>query len=394
MTTPDPRGLGFDPNHGRRVANAFFQELTFRLQTTFKSRPFVAFIAVSALIVGTYYFVIAAPIYVSQASFSIRGRESAPSAMSLLGAATGQPTNSSLEVAEVQEYIKSDDLLRKLDARFHLRKHYSAGRFDLFNHMSSHARREDFLGFYKRMIKVRVEHDSGLLHLEVRSFDPKTAQQVANAILSFTADYVNDISSVMRRDTLRASEEELAKAESAVRDARLAMTRNQINTGMLSPLSTAAARSSSIEAMRQQIIQAQAEMAGMKTYAAPGSPQIRQYEAKITALKAQIAATQQTLTSPKEADTMARRLYEYEGLLVTSEYAEKQLVAALAGYDSARTLANQRERFVVPVTQPNLPDKATLPHRMQAFLQTMAVLIAAYGIIALAIAGIRDHQGI
>ncbi len=262
MTDPDPRSLGFNPAHGRRVANAVFQELTHRLQATFKSRPFVAFVVVSAVIVGVYYFVMAAPIYVSQASFSIRGRESAASAMSLLGAVSGQPTNSALETAEVQEYIKSDDLLRKLDARFHLRQHYSAARLDLFNHMSGGARREDFLGFYKRMIKVHVDHDSGMLHLEVRSFDPKTAQQVANAILSFTADYVNDISSVMRRDTLRASEEELAKAESAVRDARLAMTRNQIETGMLSPLNTAAARSGSIEAMRQQIVQAQAEMAG------------------------------------------------------------------------------------------------------------------------------------
>jgi len=394
MTDPDPRGLGFDPTHGRRAANKIVQEVSYRLKATFQSRPFAAFVAAAVLIVGFYYYVIAAPIYVSQASFSIRGRETSSPAMNLLGAVSGQPTNSALEIAEVQEYIKSDDLLKKLDARFNLRKHYSAPRLDLLNHMSGGARREDFVGFHRRMIRVHVDRDSNLVHLEVRSFDAKGAQQIAVAILSLTADYVNDVSSVVRRDTLRASEQELTKAEAAVRGARLAMTRNQIDTGMLSPLTTAAARSGSIEAMRQQIVQAQAEMAGIRTYAAPNSPQVRQFEAKINALRAQIAATQQTLTSPKEADTMARRLYEYEGLLVTSEYAEKQLVAALAGYDSARTLANQRERFVVPVTQPNYPDKATLPNRTLSFLQTMAVLIAAYGIGALAIAGIKDHQGI
>ena len=49
---------------------------------------------------------------------------------------------------------------------------------------------------------------------------------------------------------------------------------------------------------------------------------------------------------------------------------------------------------MVPAVAPNLPDEPTEPHRLTSFLEAMLVLIAVYGIVALAIAGVRDHQGI
>ena len=49
---------------------------------------------------------------------------------------------------------------------------------------------------------------------------------------------------------------------------------------------------------------------------------------------------------------------------------------------------------MVPAVQPNLPDVATEPHRLSSFLEAMLVLVAVYGIVALAIAGVRDHQGL
>jgi capsule polysaccharide export protein KpsE/RkpR len=41
-----------------------------------------------------------------------------------------------------------------------------------------------------------------------------------------------------------------------------------------------------------------------------------------------------------------------------------------------------------------VPDEAALPDRLVDFFEAMIIAIAAYGILALSIAGIRDHQGI
>ena len=57
-------------------------------------------------------------------------------------------------------------------------------------------------------------------------------------------------------------------------------------------------------------------------------------------------------------------------------------------------LASQRERFLVRAVNPNYPDSPTLPKRILRFFEVLAVAVALYAIVALSIAGVRDHQGI
>jgi len=243
-------------------------------------------------------------------------------------------------------------------------------------------------------VKVRIDHESNIITVEVRSFDAKSAQQIAKAVLEISADYVNSLSDTVRRDSLRSSEQELQKAEDAVRKARLDMTSYRTSSSMVDPVTNAAAASTNVNMLQQQIQGAEAELASLKTYTTDQSPQVKQIQARIAALQSQIVASQKRISTGGRDPSLAQRLYEYEGLAVANEYAEKQLVAALSAYDSARILAGQRERFLVQVVSPHLPDRPTLPNRLTAFLETLMVVLAAYGILALAIAGVRDHQGI
>ena len=157
---------------------------------------------------------------------------------------------------------------------------------------------------------------------------------------------------------------------------------------------TAITMSTGISAMQQEVLESKVELAGQLALNTPNSPAVAQTQGRIRGLEAQIAAQQARIANTKASDSIAERLKIYEGLIIASDYADRQLIAALSSYDAARTLANQRERFVVPAVAPNLPDEPTEPHRLAAFLEAMLVLTAVYGIVALAIAGVRDHQGI
>ena len=397
MTNIDRPNLSFSPavQPGRRILERVSSSVETRLRTVAKSRPFVLYTAVMALMLGVYFFVIAAPLYVSSTSFSIRGREQAPAAAAgLIAMVGGGGGGSGMETAEVNQYVMSYEMLEKLDQRFHLRELYSRPRLDFARHMSPTASREQFLAFYRRMVKVRTDHDTSIVTLEVSSFDPKSAQMIAQGIMDISATYIDSLSDTVRRDSLKASEKELQKAENAVRDSRLAMTRYRTASGMVDPTSTAMATSGDIIGLQQQINSARAEMASLMTYNTANSPQVRQLQARIGALQGQVEAAKTRIVTGGRDPSLAQRLYEYEGLMVANEYAEKQLLAALTGFDSARAMATQRERFVVRVVSPHLPDRPTQPKRLLSFLESLLVALAAYGVIALTIAGIRDHQGI
>ncbi len=67
--------LGIDPSHGRRIVDSLTKQTLDRLRSVSSSRPFVAFVIIAALALGIYYFLLAAPIYVSETSLQLRGRE-------------------------------------------------------------------------------------------------------------------------------------------------------------------------------------------------------------------------------------------------------------------------------------------------------------------------------
>ena len=396
--------LDVDPNHGRRAVDIFTKELSVRVRSVSTSRPFVVFVVAIALILGVYYFLLAAPLYVSEASFTIRGRTEAGGAASILSALGGMAgaagggggggAPGSADPAELQTYVQSYEMANKLDREFHLREVYSQPRLDVLNLLSKDASQYEFLNFYRKMVHVSIDHDTMLLTVQVKAFEPKQAQAMAAAILLHSAQYLNDLSATIRQDTIRSSEQELKQAEEAVRKARLAMTSYRASTGMLDPAASAMAVATGISVMQQEVLEGRAELAQLRSYNQPASPAVKQAEARIAGLQQQIAAQQQMVGDTKGSDTITERLRTYEGLQIASDYADRQLVAALQAYDSARSLADQRDRFVVPAVKPNLPDVATEPHRLSAFLEAMLVLIAVYGIVALAIAGVRDHQGI
>lgn len=389
--------LAFDPSHGRQAVSVFAQEAVERVRTVSTSRPFVLFVVVAAVVIGCYYFLMAAPIYVSQTSVLIRGREQPSAAGSIIGAITGGDKGGGgggQDVAELQGYVTSFDMAQKLDQRFHLRAIYSKPRLDFLNWLPPGASRETFLQFYKKMVVIRIDHDANLITIESRAFDPVLAQKMNQAILEIASDYLNNVSDVVRKETLRDSENDLKEAEDDVRKARMAMTNYQVQTGTIDPTASAMGTATGMAGMQQEIVESRVMLSEMLSYDRPDAPEVKQLQARIAGLEGQIAAQQQKIADVKARDSITQRLRDFEGLMISTDYADRKFVAALEAYDAAKGLANQRETFIVPVVPPTLPQDPALPHRMTAFLETLLVLIAVYGIVALAIAGIRDHQGI
>ena len=74
--------------------------------------------------------------------------------------------------------------------------------------------------------------------------------------------------------------------------------------------------------------------------------------------------------------------------------AEAKLATATTAFDAARATAQQREKYVVRVINPNRPDRPTEPKRLLDFLMVMVFALTGYAIITLAVAGIRDHRGV
>src|SRR5687768_13958 len=108
MTNFDPDR---PPETSRPPAAEIASEIGGRLKSMATSRPFLAYLAIVTVLTFIYYAFIATPLYVSESSFSVRGRSApATGGASLLGAIAGGGAASALtavsEPAEITDYIK------------------------------------------------------------------------------------------------------------------------------------------------------------------------------------------------------------------------------------------------------------------------------------------------
>lgn len=346
----------------------------------------------AALLAGVYCFLIAEPLYVSDAVFGVRGRGPGNDPTStVLSGLVGASTIS--ETAAVVEYIRSFDMLQALDDKYHLRDLYSGGRFDPVTRLWPWSGDQEFLALYRSMVEVVLRREDAIITVHVRSFDADSAKNIAQTILEQTEHFVNEMSARIRTETVADAERLVNESRDAVKELRLKLTSFRDVSGELDPRATGASKLEAIAALQAQAAGLRTELAALLLNARETAPEVKVLKAKLTAVENEIEAAKATLTGG-ERENLAATLESYEGLLIDREYAEQRLTAATTVLDHARALAQERDRFVIRIVTPRLPDEATEPYRLINFLTIMLIALAAYGIIALAVAGIRDHRGV
>ena len=72
--------------------------------------------------------------------------------------------------------MQSLGLLKDLDAKLGIRKHYEGERLDVFARLRGGASQEPFLDYYRSRVEVVLDDASSTLTVRVQGFDPAFAQ--------------------------------------------------------------------------------------------------------------------------------------------------------------------------------------------------------------------------
>lgn len=358
-----------------------------------RRHPFFVVAPIAAIVLAFYYGLLAAPVYVSETQISIRGKDSAPQPTLLSAFVSTGGSGGLSESVAVLEYIHSAPMLQDLSKQIDLFAHYTAFRIDPFSSISKRSSQEQYLNFYRKRVAVILDREAAIVKVEVNAYSPEMALQTAQAIVTLSEEYVNDLSARIRDETLKDARDEFARAQDEVRDVRLSLAEFRNRSGELDPASRGSASVSALISLEGDITRLRGELASQLAINREDAPQVQAIEAQIRSLEGQVEDQRRRLASDNSNGTLAEVLREYEGLVIQREYAETRLTAALAALDGARQLAAQRERFVVPIVDPVLASQATKPRRFASFCLGMLMVLIGYGIIRYTIAGIGDHDG-
>lgn len=352
------------------------------------------FVVFPILLAVVYYGFIASDRYVSESRFVIKspGQRPTPTATLANLIQTSGMSPGRDQANEIIEYLRSRNALDDLNQRVPLKKIYGTSDADMLSRFPGAFASDTFeelYEYYGKAVSPSVDHDSGIVALQVWAFSPRESREVNSQLLLLSERMVNLLNQRAEEKAIAEAESRIAVAESRLKNARVAIRIYRNSQDLIDPARQAAAGLESTNRLinEQAVIKAQLEQLER---AAPDNPAIPAQRLKIAALERQISVQSGKVVGTPQA--IASKLGEYESLLSEQEFAEQMLTAANAALEQARTDALKQKFYLERVVEPNLPDEPLLPNRIIKILTVAGLALCLYLIGWMLVVGIIEHS--
>lgn len=345
------------------------------------------------IVVIFYYTFIAADRYVSNVSLSVKSTDgSSPVSLSGIESLVGVASSSTEDIKLLQEYIKSFDMLQKLDEKINLRSLYEKQKIDLFFRIYSSTSKESYLKYYRDRIHILFDDTTGLLNVAVEGFSPEDARNISAAILEECERFINEISHNIAREQLRFAQGELESAKQKYKDAKNELLAFQNEYGVFDPQSLAKTKAGFITEIELQISKKETELNTMRSYLNDNAPEIAALKAELRAHKEQLEKERRKVASNASQDKLNDVVAQFEALYLNLSFAEDVYKTAITAVETTRIEIGRKAKQVVVIQSPYVPDSAAYPKKMYNIITIFVILTLIFGVVRLVRAIIDEHR--
>ena len=344
------------------------------------------------LVVSAYYAFVAAPIYVSEASFVVR--MAAPPSSNVFGSLLQNSgiTRSQDDTFSVQEYIRSRQALKELASKLPVRAIFGSPQADWltrFPRFWENNSEEELYGYYSDRVSVIHNDTTGITVLRTTAFHAQDAADLNTTLLVLGGDLLERLNDRARGDAVRFADNEVQEAQQRVIDAQRNITDFRNKELMIDPNASSMSMIDLISNLTSALANTRARLAETRK-TAPDSNSIPFLTSQIAALEQQIENERAKMVGSDKS--VAPRIADYESLVLMREFANKALVAALDALEAARADARRQQLYLEVVVPPQMPDEAEMPYALKNIAIVFLSLSLAYLLGWLMLTAIKDHE--
>lgn len=356
-----------------------------------KNWLFLLTVVVPTLTAILYFGFIASDVYISESKFVVRSPDKpAVSGLGVMLKSAGF-ANAGDEIYAAQQFASSRDALRALNRNSEFEKAYTRPQismFDRFNAFGTGGSFENLYKYFQKKIALQNDTSTSITTLTVRAYTPQDAHKFNQQLLEMSEATVNRLNRRGQQDLVRYAEAEVANAKANAHSASAALAAYQNRSGVVDPEKQAAAQMQMVSKLQDSLIASKAELSQLQRYT-PENPRIPVLRTQIGTIQAEINRELGLVAGSSRS--LAAAGVRFQRLQLENEFAGKQLAAALASLEQARSESQRKQAYVERIVQPNLPDRAIEPRRLRGILATIALSLLAYGILRMLLAGVREH---
>ncbi|MBB3285651.1 MULTISPECIES: capsule biosynthesis protein [Rhizobium] len=362
------------------------------LRRSTRLRVYMLAVVGPTLVVSAYYAFMAAPIYVSEASFVVR--MAAPPSSNVFGSLLQNSgiTRSQDDTFSVQEYIRSRQALKELTEQLPVRTIFGSRQADWLTRFPrpwENSSEEELYNYYSNRVSVIHNDTTGITVLRTTAFHAQDAVDLNIALLSLGGKLLDRLNDRARGDAVRFADNEVQEAQQRVIDAQKNITNFRNKELMIDPNASSLSMVDLITNLTAELANTRARLAETRK-TAPDSNAIPFLTSQIAALEQQIENERAKMVGSDKS--VAPRIADYESLVLMREFANKALVAALDSLEAARADARRQQLYLEIVVPSHLPDEAEMPYALKNIAVVFLSLSLAYLLGWLMLTAVRDHE--
>lgn len=357
-------------------------------------------VVVLPVIFGSIYFtMIQSDRYVAGAGFAVRG-VNAGGGLDVLGAFTGLASSGSTTSDSyiVLKFLKSRDVVERLQADIDLRSIYETSLADPLSRMAPNLSIEEAVDYWSSMISTSFDATSGIITFDIEAFRADDARRIADLVLRHTQELVNQLSESARRDAVAFAQSEVERAEVRLREAMAGLREFQESEQSFNPAESAKMQAELLGQLNGRLTEVQTRMRVLGKSVKSDAPSMVALQRQADAIQAQIDKQTEEMTGPANAagaagdsNALPDLLERYETLIGEKDFAQRAYSSSLASLEQARVEAGRRQRYLAVYSAPALPQEAIQPRRLHNVLLLVFIVTCVWGIGTLVVYSVRDH---
>ena len=353
---------------------------------------FLGTVIIPTLLSIIYFGFIASDIYISESRFVVRNPErQIPTGLGAIIQGAGF-SRSQDDTYNVQEFMLSRDALSKINHQINLREAFARSGIDIFsrfNALGLDNSIEALFRFYQNHVEINLNTSSSIAALKVKAFNTDDAYRMNEMLLQMGEQFINRLNERGRQDLIRfaSSEVDIAVEKAKAASRKLSTFRNK--QGIFDPEKQSGLQLQQISKLQDELIASKTQLSQVQAFT-PDSPQLPALKNRIGSIQASIESEMAKVAGG--STSLTNKAVEYEMLTLERAVADKQLAAAMASLEQARSDAQRKQLYLERIVQPNKPDIAIEPYRLRGILSVFLLGLVVWGILTMLIAGVREHH--
>ncbi len=351
----------------------------------------LAMVLIPLAVALAYIFFFSVELYRSESAYVVRDLSSTQELGVDLGILGVGASSGKQDVSIVMEYLRSQDVLKQVDARYHLDERYHSSRTDILDRLWSWSSSEDFLGLYRKRLNVWHDDLTGITHIAFDSSDRKLARDVLVCLLDLGVEFLNNLNRQRAATKTRVAGDQLRENRAALDAAIADVEAFQSAHQLVDPAADVSVQNSIIANLEGSLVQKTAEYNQLRSYMSGDSLEVEKVSRELAEIRAALHKAKNRLTGRVQGP-LNERMFEFQRLKDEVTFATKAYEQTLIQYEVAKIEADKESKMFETISTPTFPDGHVFPQRARATATAVFLIFALAKILQLLWAVVQDHK--